>query len=163
MIFIFSSQNGETSSKQSDAIGEWIVSVLDIEVPSGETASSVPILFGLNIRNCAHMFLYALLGTASFLFAASLFGLREKEARLQPLYIAACAFAISFLYACFDELHQSFVGGRTATWRDIGIDTIGYTLLIACCLAVFVLIRRRKKKQEGQGENDGNGDRKTER
>lgn len=30
-----------------------------------------------------------------------------------------------FIYACFDEIHQHFTGGRTPLWQDVVIDTIG--------------------------------------
>ncbi|MFJ5621667.1 VanZ family protein [Peribacillus loiseleuriae] len=30
-----------------------------------------------------------------------------------------------FCYACLDEIHQHFTGGRTLLWQDFVIDTIG--------------------------------------
>jgi VanZ family protein len=41
------------------------------------------------------------------------------------------AFAISVLYACIDEWHQTFVPGRTGTPGDVLIDSIGPTILLA--------------------------------
>lgn len=159
MIFVFSSQNGEASSEQSNFIGELIVNALGIEVPDGKTASDVYIIFGFNIRNCAHIFLYAMLGLTSFLFAASLFRLKDKRKGFGLLYIALSALAISFVYACLDELHQYFIGGRTASWRDIGIDAIGFTLLIGLCCAFsllwdFLEKRRRIRKANGFGHEN---------
>lgn len=156
IIFVFSNQNGEASSEQSNFIGELIVSALGIEVPDGKTASDVDIVFGFNIRNCAHIFLYAMLGLTSFLFAASLFCSKEGRKRRSLLYIVLSALAISFVYACLDELHQYFIGGRTASWRDIGIDAIGFTLLIGLCCALslfgdFLEKRKRERKTGGKG------------
>lgn len=151
VIFVFSHQRGEVSSGNSNSVGEWIVGILKIEIPEGETASSVPIFAGLSIRKCAHIFLYMLLGATSFLFADSLVWLIGIQSGRALLYATLGAFAISFLYACFDEWHQWFVGGRTATVRDVGIDAIGFSIAIALCVCVRLLIvclRRKGRRAE---------------
>ena len=38
------------------------------------------------------------------------------------------AAAVALVYAASDEWHQSFVPGRTATPRDVGIDAVGMAL-----------------------------------
>lgn len=38
------------------------------------------------------------------------------------------AFVITFIYACFDEWHQSFVPGRSARVYDVGFDMLGATI-----------------------------------
>ena len=38
------------------------------------------------------------------------------------------AFIFAILYAVMDEFHQSFIPGRTSTFMDVGIDTIGSSL-----------------------------------
>jgi hypothetical protein len=43
----------------------------------------------------------------------------------RPLLIAV---AIAFAYACTDELHQTFVHGRTGTPVDVAIDSIGMAI-----------------------------------
>jgi len=52
----------------------------------------------------------------------------------------AAAVGICVLYAVSDELHQTFVDGRTGTWRDVLIDTAG-------ALTAAVAIRRRAQSQ----------------
>ncbi|MGA9371170.1 MAG: VanZ family protein, partial [Solirubrobacterales bacterium] len=47
------------------------------------------------------------------------------------------AVGISFVYACTDELHQTFVHGRTGTPRDVGIDAIGMAIA-----ALLIALRR---------------------
>ena len=42
--------------------------------------------------------------------------------------LAAAAFSV--LYAMSDEYHQTFVGGRSGAWSDVGIDTAGVILAI---------------------------------
>lgn len=145
IIYSLSAQPGEVSSESSNSFGEIILGFLGIEVPEGMSPSSVPIIAGFNIRNCAHIFLYMCLGLTAFLFVCSLFGLKKEREKLDIALIALGSVAISFLYACFDELHQYFIGGRTATWRDVGIDTIGYTFMVAVCCVIYILIYNFKK------------------
>jgi VanZ family protein len=49
------------------------------------------------------------------------------------------AVAIAIGYAVTDELHQTFVDGRTGTWRDVLIDSAG-------ALSAAWLIRRRRAR-----------------
>ena len=46
----------------------------------------------------------------------------------------------SFLYACLDELHQSFVAGRDGTFFDVGIDAIGFVVAALLCMTVWYLV-----------------------
>jgi VanZ family protein len=66
------------------------------------------------LRKLGHVSGYALLTT---LWWWALSGVTRR-----PLLVAVC---IAFAYACTDELHQSFVHGRTGTPVDVGIDAIG--------------------------------------
>ncbi len=55
-----------------------------------------------------------------------------KKAPLGPIkYTLAMSILFSFLYACTDELHQIFVPGRSAQFRDVLIDTLGASFGIA--------------------------------
>lgn len=158
-IFIFSNQNGEASTAASSSAGSFILQLLHIEVPPGQSPSSVPIIFGFTIRNLAHIFLYTCLGLASYLFCLSGLAIAEiaghglkGKARLYRAPIAAgAAVGISLIYAVSDEFHQMFVGGRSATIRDVGIDAIGFLLAIGLALGITLLIewalRRRKSKK----------------
>lgn len=67
------------------------------------------------LRTVAHFFLY---GVGYFLFFRALnFGKSKKNFFLPLLGI--------FIYALFDEIHQSFVPTRSFQWRDILIDFSG--------------------------------------
>ena len=59
VIFLMSHQAGVESTGMSEGVEEFIVEILDIEVPPDLTPSTVPIIFGLNVRKLAHIFLYA--------------------------------------------------------------------------------------------------------
>lgn len=139
IIFVMSSQTGGQSTGASNGFGEWVLGVLGIDVPPGQTASDVVIFAGFRIRNLAHIFLYACLGVSSYALSASLWGIRAPLKPSRILFSALCAFGFSLFYACTDEFHQYFVSGRSATIRDIGIDCIGITLAAALCSA-FQLI-----------------------
>ena len=127
MLFIFfmSAQDGEKSSLMSHSV---LVSVI------GRLVERVfPKLTGggaeSDIRKYAHMFEFFCLGISAFLFFREL--LVKNPRRL--LYGSAAALGFSFLYACTDEWHQTFVPGRAGLFSDVLIDTAG-------CLIGIVLI-----------------------
>ncbi len=59
----------------------------------------------------------------------------QKKARL-------IALLITFAYAASDELHQTFVPTREGRLRDVGIDTIGMSLMYIYTKYRFISIRR---------------------
>ena len=138
VIFVFSQRAGDVSSEQSNAVGEWLLGVLGIEIPPGQSASDVDIFWGFTVRKCAHVFLYFCLGASAVLFVASLSAKALPQWR--PSISAGGAVIISFLYACLDELHQSFVAGRDGTFADVGIDAIGFVVAALLCMAVWYLV-----------------------
>ena len=70
-------------------------------------------------RKLGHVGGYALLTAA---WAWALHGLVAR-----PVLWAA---ALSFLYACSDEYHQTFVDGRSGTVTDVLIDSVGIALAL---------------------------------
>lgn len=138
VIFVFSGSAGGMSSAQSNAVGEWVLGILGIEIPPGQSASDVDIIWGFTIRKCAHVFLYFCLGASAVLFVAALSAKALPQWR--PSISAGGAVIISFLYACLDELHQSFVAGRDGTFADVGIDAIGFVFASLLCMAVWYLV-----------------------
>ena len=148
VIFVFSGSAGGMSSAQSNAVGEWLLGVLGIEIPPGQSASDVDIFWGFTVRKCAHVFLYFCLGASAVLFVAALSAKTLPQWR--PSISAGGAVIISFLYACLDELHQSFVAGRDGTFADVAIDAIGFVLAAVLCMAVWylVLFIRRKRTRK---------------
>ena len=147
-IFLFSGQQGEVSAGVSNGVGEWLLGILGIGIPPGMSASNVPILFGLTIRKLAHIFLYFLLGGTSFLFAATLSV--KTVAKVRPAVSGGIAFVISLLYACLDEVHQSFVPGRAAQIQDVGVDAIGFVLAIVLIMTIWYFVVLHKKIKESK-------------
>ena len=94
------------------------------------------------VRKTAHFTEYAILGALFYLNFKQLTKLnRHPKKILLPIIF-------SFLYACTDEIHQIFVPGRSAQFRDILIDTLGATfgcLLIHALLTLFTKLKSSSK------------------
>jgi VanZ family protein len=58
-----------------------------------------------------------------------------------PFSASALAVICTFMVACMDEVHQSFVPGRTGSFLDVMIDTAGAVVFVR--LVVKVIERRR--------------------
>ena len=73
-----------------------------------------------------------------------------KKALLDPIkYPLAMSILLSFLYACTDELHQIFVPGRSAQFRDVLIDTLGASFgatITYLIIKLFTKIKTRSDK-----------------
>ena len=146
-IFIFSAQSGGQSSGASNGVGAWLLGILGIDVPPGQSPSSVQILFGFTVRKLAHIFLYFCLGLSSSLLSASLWGIKAELRPSRIVLSSLCAALFGLFYACTDEIHQYFVPGRAAAVTDVGIDSIGTVLSVLLCAAVQLIIycaQRRK-------------------
>ena len=73
------------------------------------------------ISNLAHVPAFALL---TFLWLKSFAGAESKNSIVVFFFILSGL----VLFAVSDEIHQSFVPGRTASFMDIGLDLIGIFL-----------------------------------
>lgn len=85
-----------------------------------------------------HMAMYGLLST---LFLRALAGGRWIGVRAA---VCVGAVVLATLYGVSDEVHQSFVPGRTADGWDVVADAIGAALAAAVLLA-WAIIRRRRQ------------------
>lgn len=85
----------------------------------GFTLDSWDFLF----KKSAHIFVYAVLYFL-LLWAFEKHSLLKGSAR----WYIPLLFAIT--YAFFDEFHQSFTPGRHPSFRDVGFDTLGCSLII---------------------------------
>lgn len=89
------------------------------------------------VRKSAHIFLYFVLGILIFNV------LRGYKLSTAKLFGYSILFA--GLYAVSDEIHQSFVPGRSAEVRDVVIDTIGAALGVFVFWGILEIINRRKQ------------------
>jgi len=96
--------------------------------------SELELFWDLVFRKIAHMAEYFVL-TYLLFKAVSSDTISNKSA-------INMSFSVAFLYAVTDEWHQTFIGGRTGSWVDVGIDTLG-TLM----MAGFLTLRPLKLKK----------------
>jgi VanZ family protein len=88
--------------------------------------------FEVVVKKAAHFTVYAFLYL--LLFRAFRSMRPEESGPARRVYVIAAVVAV--LYAISDEVHQSFVPLRTATMRDVLIDTGGIALM---CLLIAKL------------------------
>lgn len=90
----------------------------------------------------AHMFLYFGLG----IFLHMTF--RSSDSSVMRKYAAPFAFIVGVLYGISDEIHQSYVPGRTSSVADLFANGLGLMLaqIILLGLILWGLQERKKRK-----------------
>ncbi len=139
VIFLFSSQNGDSSSGISDKIVDTLINIFVPkfdDMPQGERSELYSTL-GLIVRKSAHMSEYAILAGLVYLFFL------EKSWWFR--YFLPVSFVM--FYAATDELHQTFVSGRNGSVIDVGVDTLGAVLIMTLISIVHLIVKRKKKKK----------------
>ena len=124
-IFCFSSQTATESSQTSGGLITAVVRFFYSDFDEMSVADKLALIesFQFAVRKGAHFFIYAVLGGLS-LFT---FITYKKIPFLLRLFIS---FMICVLYSVSDEIHQSFVPGRSCELRDVFIDSSGALLAI---------------------------------
>lgn len=128
VIFVFSSMNENTSHIQSQKVVQKIYT-------NKQTVENNKIIkknkYDQKIRKIAHVTEFAIL---NILFVNLIYQLKEKF-KLKYLIISII---LTFVYACTDEIHQIFVQGRTSSFIDVLIDTIG---AITTSLIIYIIYK----------------------
>lgn len=112
-VFIFSAQSGEVSN----SISNFVADILQIGQSDPHLDASLqPWLFGLSLRQYAHILLFGLMRRFVFLSLDS-----------SKLFLSRAVFtaAICYAYACADEMHQVFVPAQTDRFSDTLLDLLG--------------------------------------
>ena len=129
IIFIFSSQNGEKSGLTSRGFVRKIVEITGITNDLNEEEKEEVIEnCQFVVRKLAHFSIYAILGINILGFVNTYKFKSQIEITLFS----------GFLYAVSDEFHQMFSGGRTASPKDVCIDTLG----VLFGIGIFLLIKK---------------------
>ena len=141
-IFVFSSEDADTSSQTSSSLTKVAVTIIDKNYYHEPPAKQQEIWYQASfiVRKLAHFSIYAVLG-----FCASVAAGRRRLFTLRSLGTVV----FGFLYALSDEFHQSFSAGRSCEFRDMMIDTGGATLGMLISVAVMGIVgiiaaKRRK-------------------
>ena len=145
VIFTFSTKDSIESDGQSKGLIENTVSgtitvtdnigITDIN-PTEEDMSVIVENLNMPIRKCAHTLIFLILAV---LVLNALETNKENFKRNIVITLVFC-----FLYACTDEIHQTFIDGRTGQFIDCVIDTLGASL--GCCLFFMFLDYKLKIK-----------------
>lgn len=141
VIFMLSADNADESNAKSDLIsGSVIKTVLAFFHLEGERAD----LFIENcvtiVRKTAHFTEYAALGFLIFSVFESFFIKRKISVPV--------SFFSGALYAVSDEIHQSFVPGRSCQISDMLLDTAGVTAGIIMLIIFMAIIKKYKNKSQ---------------
>ncbi len=133
-IFSLSADNGEVSEKKSDSvIVKFTETILHRKLTEVEKEKYIERSVKV-VRKTAHFTLYFILGLLIISFLKE-FGLSKKSIIISIIVV--------LLYACSDEIHQTFVAGRSGEVLDVLIDTVGGSL----ATILYYLIYRRKKHE----------------
>ena len=128
-IFIFSNQNGNLSGSNSRVFTKKIIEILRIDRNLSESEKEELIENSqFVIRKLAHFTIYTVAGINIFGFFNT-FDIKKKNKILCALFTGA-------VYAMSDEIHQMFSGGRTASIKDVCIDSFGVMFGI-CLFLIF--------------------------
>ena len=120
VIFIFSHDTGEASSKKSDGLIITIAEFLaERDLSDAEKEKWIDFCV-VPVRKGAHILAYFILGV----LVVSLL----KEFRLVDKRTVIFAVIMCILYAISDEVHQYYVPGRSGDVIDVLIDTFGSIL-----------------------------------
>ena len=121
VIFLFSNQDGSTSTSLTNGILEKYLFFVDSD------------MFFMIIRKMAHITEYFILGILVLNFI--------NEFKVDKKIIISIL--ICFILASFDEFHQLFIPDRTGRLLDVFIDMIGASLGIL----ILSLIKNHKKQR----------------
>ena len=133
VIFRFSAQSGEQSTKVSNGVTVRLLSLfMDVSELSDEELETLLTSLRHKIRKTAHILEYAAFG---FFLELHLCTWLKKLPWLWGLIV-------SVLYGLSDELHQHFVGERIMQVKDVGFDLFGAALGIGAYTLLALLVRR---------------------
>lgn len=159
VIFMFSSQTGETSSNTSGTIANIIISIFvpDFDAYSALKQQDILDTISFVIRKGAHFTEYAILGLLSFATSITYIWKKlpmhssseyTKTFHLKRLRYGIISLIFTCIYAISDEVHQGFVAERSPAVLDVIIDTSGGLVgILAACFFIYLYLYRQKKDQ----------------
>lgn len=141
IIFGFSSQDGEKSGSLSRRITEKIATLIpQIQKENEIEKENIMNTMESIIRKMAHFSIYTAVGLL-LMALVSTYNIKEKNRLIISL-------TTGIIYATSDEIHQSFVPGRSPMITDIVIDTMGVILgILLIILGKKIIKKYRKNKQ----------------
>lgn len=153
VIFGFSAMNGKESNiKSKEVIHKIVTQVIIITNKLNITHIDTheehlkEIVNNLNfiLRKCMHASVYFILSMIIFHLV------RTNNLSVFRAFLIASLF--SFVYACTDEYHQTFIDGRTGQFSDVLIDTAGVLVGGALCSILESIKKHIKNKPNSKDE-----------
>ncbi len=137
MIFWFSSQNADESSKVS---GQFTVQIINwiCGIFSSIDRRQLLVFLSKFVRKAAHMTEYTIF-YGTLILAYWVKGLRRER-------LVGATMLTVFLYACSDEFHQLFVEGRAGLFSDV---CIGCSISIVISVVLCLCFRRTMRYNKG--------------
>lgn len=136
LIFNFSKDNGDESTSLTNQVITTVVTTFtDIEKNSEEMNYILDKTF-IPVRKCAHFFVYFCLGLL-IMNALYICGVSKKTLIISS--IACILFSIS------DEIHQTFVDGRSGSINDVLLDSSA-SLIASYLYHRFIIMRYYHEK-----------------
>lgn len=140
MIFSFSAEDGKTSIETAEKVESAILETVLPGTGTDTSHLSDTFLSSLEIfvRKSAHVIEFCTL-SALICALALTFPIHE---------LLACAISLggTLLYAISDEIHQSFVDGRSSSATDVLFDMLGAFIGTGAVFLICILYRRRRFK-----------------
>ena len=140
MIFLFSADDAAESSSLSVAVTRQLINLYYHFFSGNNNAVlTVPVVTDdaeAIVRKMAHFTEYMAVGFLSF--GIAVIWMQRIKAGIVAVTLQV------FLSAGLDEIHQYFVPGRYASFRDVLIDTAGG---IAGIMIVFLMYKIRKRRR----------------
>lgn len=140
IIYSFSNQDGEESGSISSNLVKQIVTIFKIDENSNREFLKQMEVF---IRKMAHFSIYAILGIWLMCLMETFFYDKEWAFNTKIKWRMTIAGFLGFIYACSDEIHQSFIPERSMQLSDIFLDTLGILSGIVF-IAIILYIRKHK-------------------
>jgi len=116
----------------------WAVAISAVShIPAQEIQKAAEVVGPMPIAMdiAYHVIVFGVMGALGYWAASRHLGQRSKWS-----YLVGLGFAIG--YGAFDEVHQTFVTGRSSAAEDVGYDALGATVAIVAIFAVrFVSAR----------------------
>ena len=137
VIFVFSSQNGNSSGSVSEGITRRLF-------PNVLSDDAVFVLEKF-IRKAAHYGIYFILGITVY-YSTVNFDRGYCDSRLNVLFTGVISVILCFMYSLTDEFHQSFIPGRHGAFRDCLLDTVGALSGVTAVILMSAVIKKFRKK-----------------
>lgn len=147
IIYALSAQTATVSSDLSGSVLELLVSMT-----GNLLTNHVQDLMYLHflVRKYAHFSAYAILG---ILVMSAFLKTKARKESYGLIVVALNTFIVCFLYAYFDEWHQTFVAGRSGEFRDVLIDSAGASFGILLVMGIVLLHTAWKRQTQKKYES----------